>query len=280
MPASSLMLLNPRGGRRARKSSERGTKRRRKMTAKQLRYFGPRRHRAAAGRKRAKPEVVIVSQNPRRAKVAKRKRSRRRVKRFNSNPRRTRRTYRRNPIEGTASGFLSGTLVPAAIGALGAIGVDMAIGNLPLPASMKTGTMLTVTRIGAALGMGFLVGMAMGEDAGSEAAAGGIIVTLYSVAKTYLSTNMPNVKMARYVPLAIIRRRRRMARYVRLNGMGNVVLRRRRMNGMGNAQRPNAQMPKRGHLKGMGYANPARTSGPGGGASRQRTLMRYIASQG
>ena len=40
MPATSLMLLNPR---RARKSSGRsGARRRRKMTAKQLRYFGPR----------------------------------------------------------------------------------------------------------------------------------------------------------------------------------------------------------------------------------------------
>ena len=280
MPASSLMLLNPR---RAGKSSARGSKRRRKMTAKQLRYFGPRRRKSAArGARRSKPEVVIVSQNPkRRAPVAKRKRHRRTKRTFNRNPRRIRRHFRRNPIEGTATGFLSGTLIPAAIGAVGAIGVDLAIGNLPLPATMKTGTMLTVTRIGAALGMGFLVGMVMGEDAGSEAAAGGIIVTLYGVAKTYMQAHMPSVKMARYVPLAIIRRRRRMARYVRLNGMGNgrVVVRRRRA--LNRVQRPNQQMPRGTvrQLKGMGFVNPARTSGPRGGVAAQRALMRYVANQ-
>ena len=283
MPATSLMLLNPR---RARKSSGRsGARRRRKMTAKQLRYFGPRRSRSKASRRRAKPEVVIVSQNPkRRSSVAKHKRRHRRRKHYSRNPRRAhRRHYRRNPIEGTATGFLSGTLVPAAIGAMGAIGVDIAIGSLPLPASMKTGTMLTLTRIGGALGIGFLLGMIAGEDAGAEAAAGGIIVTIYSVAKTYIQQNFTSITMARYVPLAAIRRRRRMARYIRLHGMGAVLRRRRVLRGMARVKRPNQQMPvrlkARGGMRGLGYINPARTSGPRGGPRFNRGMMRYIATK-
>jgi hypothetical protein len=253
------------------------------MTAKQLRYFGPRRSRAKASRRRAKPEVVIVSQNPkRRASVSKHKRRHRRTKHYSRNPRRARRHYRRNPIEGTATGFLSGTLVPAAIGAMGAIGVDIAIGSLPLPASMKTGTMLTLTRIGGALGIGFLLGMVAGEDAGAEAAAGGIIVTIYSVAKTYIQQNFTSITMARYVPLAAIRRRRRMARYIQLHGMGAVLRRRRVLRGLGAVKRPNMQMPvrlkARGGMKGLGYINPARTSGPRGGGMN-RGMMRYIATR-
>ena len=282
MPATSLMLLNPR---RARKSSGRsGARRRRKMTAKQLRYFGPRRSRSKTSRRRSKPEVVIVSQNPKRRAAVSKKRRHRRAKHYSRNPRRAhRRHYRRNPIEGTATGFLSGTLVPAAIGAMGAIGVDIAIGSLPLPASMKTGTMLTLTRIGGALGIGFLLGMIAGEDAGAEAAAGGIIVTIYSVAKTYIQQNFTSITMARYVPLAAIRRRRRMARYIRLHGMGAVLRRRRVLRGMARVKRPNQQMPvrlkARGGMRGLGYINPARTSGPRGGPRFNRGMMRYIATK-
>jgi hypothetical protein len=218
-----LMVLNPRG----RKSAGR-KKRHRKMTAKQLRYFGPKKSRKA---KKAKAKVVIIESNPKRkrrnAVAKKRHRTRATAKtrrRFRSNPRAARRRFRRNPIGSGAAGFLGGTLMPAAIGAGGALAVDLAIGNLPLPASMKTGAMLPMVRIAAALGVGMLVGMAGGEEAGSEAAAGGIIVTVYSLMKNYMATSMPSVRMARYVSMgAIVRRRRRMARmarYVKMNGLG------------------------------------------------------------
>ena len=80
--------------------------------------------------------------NPKRRSAVAKKRRRhrgRKARRFHSNPRRR---FRRNPIEGSASSFLSGTMLPAAVGAAGAIGVDLLIGNLPLSANLKSGTML------------------------------------------------------------------------------------------------------------------------------------------
>lgn len=261
MPA--LMVFNPRRAKK-RKGASRG---RRKMTAKQLKFFGTRRQRGAkrgstARRKkssRPRQTAIVFSENPKGKRMAKKRRRHGKGRRFRNNPKRVRR-FRRNP---TASGFLSGTLLPAAIGAGGALAVDLAIGNLTfIPASMKTGTMLPLTRIGLSLGLGYLVGMVAGDEAGANAAAGGIVVTVYSMAKTYLTKNMPNVKLARYVP---------MNRYVRMNGMGFVqrrnagmgtaprMMRKQRLRGL--AQRPGRNL--RG-VAGLGYFGPVPTFNGGG----------------
>lgn len=271
---SGLMLLNPKG----RKSAGR-RKRRKPMTAKQLKYFGPRKSRKATRKRRAAaPKVVVVASNPRRKRrtsVAKKARThrKRKARSFNRNPRPARRRFRRNPLP-SASGFLTGTLVPAGIGAGGALLVDLAIGNLPLPASAKQGAMLPIVRIAGALGVGALVGLLMGEDAGQEAAAGGIVVTLYAITRQYLNQNMPNIRLARYVPMRGVMRRR-INRFVPMRGI-----------------RANMQNPRMGKLKqfrrrrvpGMGaYVNPARVGGmgPGGMTPRLMTpsLMRYVANR-
>jgi hypothetical protein len=284
MPA--LMVFNPR---RKRKGARRGA---RKMTAKQLRYFGSRRQREAVGGSRRRSsarkgrgprEVVIMSANPRRKATMSKVRRRNKVRRFRNNPRRSfrRRTFRRNPIGFSAGDFISNTLVPGVMGALGAVGVDLAIGNLPLPASMKQGTMLPIVRIGGALLIGGIAGMVINPKVGEEVAAGGVIVTLYSLIKNFMTKNMPNVTMARYVPMhgmgrgvrgmGNIRRRRRLGFIRRRNAALGVMPRsQRKMVRLRGIRRPmhrGARFANRGMAGlglNMGYMGPAPTLTPMG----------------
>jgi hypothetical protein len=268
---SGLILL-PNPSKRRRKSG--GSKRRRKMTAKQLKYFGPRRRKKAGrpsarkARRRAKrtrkKEVLIVATNPTRSRsMSKRKRrSRRRHRRtFARNPIRRRR-FRRNPIEGTASSFINRSLIPAAIGAAGAVGTDVVLGYFPMPPQMRNGTSLIILRILASLGVGWAVGALSNDRAGAEAAAGGIIVTLYQIMRPWSQRNLP-FRMARYVPM-----RGRMG--MRLRGLpagsattpGNIANRRRRMG-------------LKGRRRLRGYISPARSAGMG----MTPVMMRYVANR-
>lgn len=270
---AGVMILNP-SPRRKRKSSGR---RRRKMTAKQLKFFGPRRKRKARTttrrktRSRAKPKVIVVASNPTRSRSMSKKRKRRGARRrtrraFNRNPIRRRR-FRRNPIEGAASSFMSDSFVPAAIGAAGAVGTDIVLAYLPVPMNMRAGMSGALVRILASLGVGYLVGAMSNRRAGAEAAAGGIVVTLYQILRPW-TANTLRVRMARYVPMAGMGNRARavttppnMRGRMRLAAGPRGGMMRRRM--------------RRG-VSGMGaYANPARI---GGGMTP--ALMRYIASNG
>lgn len=239
-----LMMLNPR-----RRKTGAKKKRKRKMSAKQLKFFGPRK--SAKEKKRAKAKVIIVESNPKGKHVAKKKRrSRRKAKVFTHNPKR-RRHFRRNP-RSIEAGFVKNTLLPGAIGAAGAIGTDVLVNFLPIPPQFKTGMMNPVIKIGSALLVGMLVGAVSSREAGEEAAAGGVIVALYTIARGFMQHSMPNVNMGRYVP---------MNRYV---PMGYLP--------------PGAMMRPGGganmNPRQLGYMNPARVSAP-----VSRANMRFLATR-
>lgn len=175
---SEMLLVNPVGRRRRRKGP-------RRFTALQRSYgFGMR------GRRRSRRRVTRMARNPvSTITLPARRRSRRRRVSFGRR-RHRRSSYRRNPLSlggMNMSGFLSDTLLPAAIGAAGALGIDMAWGYLPLPAELSSGTFAPVIRIGAAIGLGYLVGMVAGKRFGQEAMAGAITVTLYDLVKGYMA---------------------------------------------------------------------------------------------
>src|SRR5215472_6211535 len=162
-----MMVLNPR------KRRKHG---RRRMTAKQRMYFGKRRKR--------KTKVVTLETNPRRRRRKHRRRAhhRRRSRSFFSNPRASRRRrfarnprrrFRRNPIGGSSlTGFLTGTLAPAAFGAAGALGIDALIANVALPQQLMQGPALPIVRIGAALLLGAAIGALSDRQTGEAVAAG------------------------------------------------------------------------------------------------------------
>lgn len=241
-----LMILNP----RRRKT---GAKRKRKMSAKQLKFFGARKK--AKKKKAARAKVIVLTSNPKGKNVAKRKRRtrRRKAKVFTHNPRQKRRRFRHNP-RSIEAGFVKNTFLPGAIGAAGAIGTDMLISYLPIPPQFKQGMMLPVLKIGAALLVGAAVGAVSSREAGEEAAAGGVIVALYGLARGFMQNSMPNVAMARYVP---------MQRYVPMRGMGPPGMMQRP--GGGGNMHPNQ----------LGYMNPARIAGP----LPTRAGMRFMATR-
>ena len=151
-------------------------------------------------------QVLLV--NPaRRRRASKKSRSRKAKARSNpSNPikrkRRGRsfgavghhkRRYRRNPTGGS---FAQRTAMPAAIGAAGAIGVDLALALLPVPDTFKTGMMRPIARIAAGIGIGMVVAQFMNRDAGAKAALGAITVIVYDTAKTFLQQNVPALPLS------------------------------------------------------------------------------------
>jgi len=259
------MLLNPRRRRRVRK-----------MSALQRKYFGKRR-----GKRRAKETVIVATGNPRRRRhKAKRRTFRRNPRRravarrsFRRNPIRHRRHFRRNPTG--LGGFLSGSLIPAAIGAGGAIAVDLLVSNAPLPQTLRQGTVTpAVVRVAASLLIGFGVALVGGEGMGANAAAGGMIVTIYNLVRNYMQQNMPNVKMNRYLSgrsrMGFVRRgvgfngRRglgavRRRRLLRLQGVRPIGV--PRLRGYAGNTTKFRVMRSAGGNQRMGYTGPAPTLG-------------------
>ena len=207
MPA--LAILNPRSKGRTRRARSGGRKRRRSMTAKQLKFFGPRKKRKAATRRkkaRAKPAVIIVKSNPKGTSMAKKRRHSRRRKAAKPFTHRRVKRYRRNP-RSLEAGFFKNTLAPAAIGAGGAIASDYLLSMAPIPQQYKTGYVGLALKIGASLLVGAAVGAVSNREAGEEAAAGGVIVTLYQMSRGFLAGNtaaapaaMSRFAMSGYAP--------------------------------------------------------------------------------
>lgn len=183
---SELLLVNPRRKRR-----------RRKMTAKQLKYFGPR-------RKSRRRRRTVAAASPRRRRRSRIVAAVRHVRRRISRHRRRRVTrLRRNPIHmGGFSGkrFLSDTLIPAGIGATGALGVDIALGYFGsyLPATLQTGLPNVAVKLAAAVGIGMVAGAVAGKKMGEEAMAGAVVVTLYNLVKAQLMSAMPTLPLHGY----------------------------------------------------------------------------------
>lgn len=116
----------------------------------------------------------------------------RRHRALRKNPRR----LRRNPINlRGAGGFVSQTLMPAGVGAVGALGMDIAIGLLPLPASIKTGAMRPIVRLAGAVGIGMIASMVAGKRTGGQVLAGAVTVTLYDLLRGLAQKSMPTIPL-------------------------------------------------------------------------------------
>jgi len=130
----------------------------------------------------------LLLANPRRRKarktVAKRRTRRTTMKRSVHARRR-----RRNPIGGND---LMSQVKNAAIGAAGAIGVDIAMSKLPIPANLKSGPMLPAVKGAVAIGLGMLIGKFGKKRAlGKQIAEGGLTVAIHSMAKPMVANMIP-----------------------------------------------------------------------------------------
>lgn len=173
-----MLLVNPRRRRKGRaKSRRRSSKRRRRMSAKQRMFFG-------GGRKRRS--------NPRRRRSHSRRRRRSSGRRM------------RNPIRLPRMGGISSQLMGAVPGAVGALGLDVLLGLVPVPASWKTGMLGYVTKIVGALGMGMLAKMVVSQHTAAQMTNGALTVMFHGILRDFVATNVPAIPLGMYMSPAPI----------------------------------------------------------------------------
>jgi len=152
------------------------------------------------------PEVLLVNprKRSRRKTTAKKRRTpakRRRspARRSTAKARRTRRTYRRNPIgKLNVKSFMRQTLMPSAVGAVGALGIDMIMGFLPLPLAWKTGPMRPAVKGIGAVAIGLAASMVTSRKMAEQITAGGLTVVLYDNMKTFISGQFHAIPLGQY----------------------------------------------------------------------------------
>lgn len=169
---AELMLVNPRRRRRRVKAKSKRVKKRRRMSALQKKFFG---------KKRTKRNPIVMA-----------KKSRRRHRTFIA-----KRRYKRNPSGGfSTKNFMGNTLMPSAIGAAGALGIDVIMGYLPIPVQFKTGPMRAVVKVAGAAAIGFAASKFMKRETANQIAAGAITVAMYDVFKGFLQQAMPTIPLS------------------------------------------------------------------------------------
>lgn len=213
---SLLAVVNPSKRRRRRKSAARRHGRR-KMTAKQLMYFGPRRKRRV---RRSRTYSMNMAPNPRR--------------RRSYGKRRAMRRYRRNPVGAPRfrMGYITSAVQDAAVGAGGALVTDLAMAQAAraLPATMTSrfsadgspnfgyyGVKLALAIGLGLLGTQFLPGRF--RKFAATGTAGALTVSAYELSRSMLPADLVlgymtpgrNAGMARYG---------RMGAYLKRPGMG------------------------------------------------------------
>lgn len=189
---------------------------------------------ARTHRRRRRRPVTIFQRNPAPARRRRRiVRTHKRRRTFMSNPapvRRRRRlrarSFRRNPIRGSGHMSMKGILLPAVGIGLGAVGSELLIGYLPLPAQLKTGIPRQVAKGVISLAAGWLISKFINKRAGEAFAMGGIAIAVHDAAKTGILQVMPSAQFGYYSPGAMLDSRQ-MGQYLPRNagspGMGQYV---------------------------------------------------------
>jgi len=175
---SHLMLVNP------------SKKKKRRASPKQLAAL----RKARAARKGIKTKRRRVHRSP--VAIVKR---RRRSKRAAGSAFRTRH-FKRNPDKFSVKGFVKNSLMPSAIGAGGALGLDLAMAMLPLPPMLKTDTIRPFVRVAGAVGLGIIGGMVAGKRMGESIGSGALTVVLYDELKKIVKKVAPTLPLGDEYP--------------------------------------------------------------------------------
>lgn len=133
-------------------------------------------------------QLMLVNPRKRRTRRAK---SRRRspTRALASVTRKTTRRYRRNPIR--RAGNMVETFKGGAIGAAGALAVDVALQKLPLPANLTQGNLAPITKGMVGIGIGMLVSkFGKNKKLGEQLAGGAVTVALYNAGKQMIGPSL------------------------------------------------------------------------------------------
>lgn len=180
-----MLLVNPRKRRRKAAKSGGAKRRRRKVGAK--------RRRRSSGKRRAATGYTIGNAPVRRRKLNPRKRRRSRSRR--------RSFRRRNPI--SLRSFrptnIMDTMMGAVPGAVGALGLDVALGFLPIPVTWKAGIPGYLTKIVGAIGVGMVAQNFVGSATAGKITTGALTVMFHGILRQLVSSNLPGVPLGLYL---------------------------------------------------------------------------------
>jgi len=111
-------------------------------------------------------------------------------------------SYKRNPRLLPKMADITSAALPAVIGGAGALGLDIAIGNISMiPAEWKTGTKRTLLRAGLAFALGFAARTFLPgkwRSIADQATAGALTVTAYDAAKGFVAQQWPDLTLGMY----------------------------------------------------------------------------------
>lgn len=149
-------------------------------------------------------EILMV--NPRRRRRRKTTtRKRRAVTRRRRNPVRRKRTTvrrrrRRNPARRITAASIQKQLMTASQGALGALGLDIALAYIPLPAQLQGPIAGPVIKGLGAIGLGAIAGaMGVRADTANRMTEGALTVQLHGIGKQLLVQFAPGVPVSAYL---------------------------------------------------------------------------------
>lgn len=146
----------------------------------------------------------------RRKTSTKRRTARKTTRRYSKNPVTTRanrvsrkarrasskRRYRRNPAGRKGMfGDIQGQLINAAIGAGGALGMDVVMGQVPLPLNLKTGMAKHATKGLGAILMGMAGNMFLPRGVSEKMVNGALTVVMHDAMREQMVTIAPNLSL-------------------------------------------------------------------------------------
>lgn len=190
-----MLLINPRAGRNSRGQFVKSRRRNPKRKRARARRRNPIAAIAANPRRRRRRNpIAAIAMNPRR------RRRRNPIGALAMNPRR-RRFRRRNPnMSGITSSFkpraILAAMVPAGIGACGALGLDIAMSYIPLPAQFQTPMYKNIARVLGAIALGAVGTAILGRSKGAQVALGALTVVSYTVLRDVVATNFPQITLS------------------------------------------------------------------------------------
>lgn len=131
-------------------------------------------------------QLMLVNPRKRRRKTTKRKSPSRRLATVKTT---SVRRYRRNPSARPAK--IMDTVQKGAVGAAGALAVDIAMQKLPIPANLQTGPISAVVKGGVGIGIGMLVAkFGKNKKLGAQLADGAVTVSLYNAGKAMVGPSL------------------------------------------------------------------------------------------
>lgn len=133
---------------------------------------------------------------PRRKRRAapKARRTTRQVAVFRANPAPRKRRYKRNPIGGTSFKGLGKMLMPAMGVGAGAVGSEIVMGYLPIPANFKQGVLRHITKGAVGVGAGLLLSKVLKQKTlGFYVAAGAVVIATHDAIKEFIAARLPMI---------------------------------------------------------------------------------------